>query len=72
MDWRMRFRVACRDTDEAFAAICREFGVSRQTGYKSSDTTRPASRGSSTRHVWRRSTRGGSRTVTLLRTDENL
>ena len=34
MDQRMRFLVACRDTDEAFAAICREFGVSRKTGYK--------------------------------------
>jgi transposase InsO family protein len=34
MDERMRFLVACRDTDEAFSQICRQFGVSRKTGYK--------------------------------------
>src|SRR5262245_56080330 len=34
MDERMRFIVMCRDSSESIAAICREFGISRKTGYK--------------------------------------
>jgi putative transposase len=31
---RMRFVIAVREREEAFAAVCRQFGVSRRTGYK--------------------------------------
>ncbi len=34
MDERMRFILECRDSAEGIAAICREFGISRKTGYK--------------------------------------
>jgi putative transposase len=34
MDERMRFVMAVEEHDEAFAAVCRRFGVSRKTGYK--------------------------------------
>ena len=34
MDERMRFVMAVEERDEAFAAVCRRFGVSRKTGYK--------------------------------------
>jgi len=34
VDERMRFVMAVEDREEAFAAICRQFGVSRKTGYK--------------------------------------
>jgi putative transposase len=34
VDERMRFVMAAADRDEAFAAVCRQFGVSRKTGYK--------------------------------------
>jgi putative transposase len=31
---RMRFVMAITEREEAFAAVCRQFGVSRKTGYK--------------------------------------
>ena len=34
MTERMRFMTAVEQEDEAFAAVCRRFGVSRKTGYK--------------------------------------
>ena len=34
MTERMRFMTAVEQGDEAFAAVCRRFGVSRKTGYK--------------------------------------
>jgi len=34
MDERMRFMMAIEGREEAFAAACRRFGVSRKTGYK--------------------------------------
>ena len=34
VDERMRFVIAVEKREEAFAAICRKFGVSRRAGYK--------------------------------------
>src|ERR1700756_4582543 len=34
VDQRMRFVIAVEKRDESFAAICRQFGVSRRVGYK--------------------------------------
>jgi len=34
VDERMRFMIAVEQRDEAFALVCRRFGVSRKTGYK--------------------------------------
>jgi transposase InsO family protein len=34
VDERMRFVMAVSEREEAFAAMCRQFGVSRRTGYK--------------------------------------
>lgn len=34
MDERMRFVMTIEEHEEAFAAVCRRFGVSRKTGYK--------------------------------------
>src|SRR6266702_8173012 len=34
VDERMRFVMAIEGQEEAFAAVCRRFGVSRETGYK--------------------------------------
>src|ERR1700680_1380622 len=34
VDERMRFVMAVAEHEEAFAAVCRRFGVSRRTGYK--------------------------------------
>jgi transposase InsO family protein len=34
VDERMRFVMAVEGREEAFAAVCRQFGVSRKTGYK--------------------------------------
>jgi len=34
VDERMRFVIAAEKQEEAFAAICRRFGVSRRVGYK--------------------------------------
>ena len=34
VDERVRFVLAAEKSEEAFAALCREFGVSRKTGYK--------------------------------------
>src|SRR5260370_104017 len=34
VDERMRFVMAIEGQEEAFAAVCRRFGVSRKTGYK--------------------------------------
>ena len=34
VDERMRFVMAVEKREEAFAAVCRRFGVSRKTGYK--------------------------------------
>ena len=34
VDERMRFVMAIEQRDEAFAMVCRRFGVSRKTGYK--------------------------------------
>src|ERR1043165_9791704 len=34
VDERMRFVLAVEPQEEAFAALCRRFGVSRKTGYK--------------------------------------
>jgi putative transposase len=34
VDERVRFVLAAETSEEAFAALCREFGVSRKTGYK--------------------------------------
>ena len=34
VDERMRFVMAVENREEAFAAVCRRFGVSRKTGYK--------------------------------------
>jgi len=34
MDERMKFIVASLEGDDSFAAVCRRFGISRQTGYK--------------------------------------
>jgi putative transposase len=34
VDERMRFVMAAEERDEAFAATCRRFGVSRRVGYK--------------------------------------
>ena len=34
VDVRMRFVMAAEERDEAFAATCRRFGVSRRVGYK--------------------------------------
>jgi putative transposase len=34
VDERMRFVIAVEQHEEAFAAVCRRFGVSRKTGYK--------------------------------------
>jgi len=31
---RRRFVETCRDSDESFGAICEQFGISRQKGYK--------------------------------------
>jgi hypothetical protein len=31
---RLRFVETCRDSDESFGAICEQFGISRQKGYK--------------------------------------
>ena len=31
---RMRFVIAVEKREESFAAICRQFGVSRRVGYK--------------------------------------
>jgi putative transposase len=33
MDKRMRFMIRLKD-EESMAALCREFGISRKTGYK--------------------------------------
>jgi transposase InsO family protein len=34
MEERMRFMLAIEEREEPFAAVCRQFGVSRKTGYK--------------------------------------
>ena len=34
VDERMRFVMAVENREEAFAAVCRRFGISRKTGYK--------------------------------------
>ena len=34
VDERMRFMLAVEEREESFAAVCRQFGVSRKTGYK--------------------------------------
>ena len=34
VDERMRFVIAAEKHEEPFAALCREFGVSRKTGYE--------------------------------------
>jgi putative transposase len=34
VDERMRFVIAVEEQEEAFSALCRQFGVSRRTGYK--------------------------------------
>jgi len=34
VDERMRFVIAVDAREEAFAAVCRRFGVSRKSGYK--------------------------------------
>ncbi len=34
MDERMRFVIAASDDEAVMSAICAEFGISRQTGYK--------------------------------------
>jgi transposase InsO family protein len=34
VDERVHFIVACSESEESFAELCRRFGVSRQTGYK--------------------------------------
>jgi putative transposase len=34
VDERMRFIVACGQSDETFVALCDQFGITRQTGYK--------------------------------------
>lgn len=34
MDERLRFIVAAKDGDESFSELCRQFGISRKTGYK--------------------------------------
>src|ERR1700677_2811852 len=34
VDERMRFVIALEKREESFAAICRQFGVSRRVGYK--------------------------------------
>jgi putative transposase len=34
VDERMRFVMAIEQREEAFAMVCRRFGVSRKTGYK--------------------------------------
>jgi putative transposase len=34
VDERMRFVMAVVEREDAFAAVCRQFGVSRKTGYK--------------------------------------
>src|SRR2546430_14445801 len=34
VDERMRFVIAAEKHEEAFAAVCRRFGVSRRVGYK--------------------------------------
>ena len=34
VDERMRFVMVVERQEEAFAAVCRRFGVSRKTGYK--------------------------------------
>ena len=34
VDERMRFVIAAEKREEPLAAVCREFGVSRKTGYK--------------------------------------
>jgi putative transposase len=34
VDERMRFMIAVEQREESFAAVCRQFGVSRKTGYK--------------------------------------
>src|SRR5271157_911392 len=34
MDERMRFVMAVEEQEEAFAGVCRRFGISRKTGYK--------------------------------------
>jgi putative transposase len=34
VDERMRFMLAVKEREESFAAVCRQFGVSRKTGYK--------------------------------------
>ena len=34
MEERVRFILACRDSEESFAAVCESFGISRKTGYK--------------------------------------
>jgi transposase-like protein len=31
---RVRFILACRDSEESFATVCESFGISRKTGYK--------------------------------------
>ena len=34
VDERMRFVIAAEKQEDTFAAVCRQFGVSRRTGYK--------------------------------------
>jgi len=34
MEERVRFILACRDSDESFGSVCASFGISRKTGYK--------------------------------------
>ena len=34
MDQRLKFIAAVNDSDLSFAALCREFGISRKSGYK--------------------------------------
>lgn len=34
VDERMRFVIAAEKQEDSFAAVCRQFGVSRRTGYK--------------------------------------
>jgi len=41
MDERMRFVIRLKD-GESMASLCREFGISRKTGYKTSSATSSA------------------------------
>jgi transposase len=34
VDERMRFMITVEKQEDSFAAVCRQFGVSRRTGYK--------------------------------------